>query len=65
MSNAQVPKAKCVDVVMPMYNLIKFSDNYSKADYEKCEYRRNNPALKNGDIAGFNGINATTDLFKL
>ena len=50
---------------MPMYNLIKFSDNYSKADYEKCEYRRNNPALKNGDIAGFNGINATTDLFKL
>ena len=65
MSNTQVPKAKCLDVVMPMYNLIEFSDNYSKADYGKCKCRRNNPALKNSDISEFNGINATIDLCKL
>ena len=65
MSNTQVPKAKFLDVAIPMYNLIEFSNNYSKANYGKWEYRRNKPALKNGDIAESNGINATTDLLKL
>ena len=30
MNGTQVDKAKDIDIVMPMYNLIKFSDNYSK-----------------------------------
>ena len=29
-NNTQVDKAKDIDIVMPMYNLIEYSDNYSK-----------------------------------
>ena len=29
-SNTQIDKARDIDIVMPMYNLIKYSDNYSK-----------------------------------
>ena len=29
-NNTQVDDAKDVDIVMPMYNVIKYSDNYSK-----------------------------------
>ena len=29
-NNAQVDNAKDIDIVMPMYNLIEYSDNYSK-----------------------------------
>ena len=28
--NAQIDNAKDLDIVMPMYNLIEYSDNYSK-----------------------------------
>ena len=29
-NNAQVDNAKDIDIVMPMYNLIEYSDNYAK-----------------------------------
>ena len=29
-NNAQVDNAKDINIVMPMYNLIEYSDNYSK-----------------------------------
>ena len=29
-NNTQIDKAKDIDIVMPMYNLVEFSDNYSK-----------------------------------
>ena len=29
-NNTQVDDAKDIDVVMPMYNIIEYSDNYSK-----------------------------------
>ena len=29
-SNTQIDNAKDIDVVMPMYNLIEYGDNYSK-----------------------------------
>ena len=29
-SNTKIDDAKDLDVLMPMYNLIKYSDNYSK-----------------------------------
>ena len=29
-NNTQIDKAKCIDIVMPMCNLIEYSDNYSK-----------------------------------
>ena len=30
-NNTEVDNAKDIDIVMPMYNLIEYSDNYSKA----------------------------------
>ena len=30
-NNTQIDNAKDTDIVMPMYNLIKYSDNYAKA----------------------------------
>ena len=45
---------------MPMYNLIEYSDNYLKASGSLCQYRKEIPAVNNeGDIADFNGANAT------
>ena len=29
-NNTQIDNAKDIDIVMPMYNLIKYCDNYSK-----------------------------------
>ena len=29
-NNTQIDNAKCIDVVMPVYNFIEYSDNYSK-----------------------------------
>ena len=48
---------------MPMYNLIEYSDNYSKTSGSLWQYCKEIPAVDDdGDIVDFNGANAT-DLF--
>ena len=48
---------------MPMYNLIEYSDNYSKTSGSLWECCKEIPAINNeGNIVNFNGAN-TTDLF--
>ena len=43
-----------------MYNLIEYSDNYLKTSEGLWQYCKEIPAIDNdGDIAGFNGANAT------
>ena len=43
-----------------MYNLIEYSDNYSKTSGSPWQYCKEMPAIdNNGDIADFNGANAT------
>ena len=43
-----------------MYNLIEYSDNYSKSSGSLWQYCKEIPAIdNNGDIADFNGANAT------
>ena len=37
-NNTQVDDAEEIDVVMPMYNLIKYSDNYSKTPGSLWQY---------------------------
>ena len=32
-SNPQIDNAEYIDIVMPMYNLIEYSDNYSKTSW--------------------------------
>ena len=45
---------------MPMYNLIEYSDNYSKTPGGLWKYCKEIPAINNdGGIVDFNGANAT------
>ena len=37
-NNTQVDSAKDIDIVMPMYNLIEYSDNYAKASGSLWQY---------------------------
>ena len=37
-NNTQVDNAKVIDIVMPMYNLIEYSDNYSKTSESLWQY---------------------------
>ena len=39
-NSAQIDNAKDIDVVMPMYNLIEYSDNYSKTSGSLWQYHR-------------------------
>ena len=62
-NNTDIDNAKYIDIVMPMYSLIEYSDNYSKASGRLWQYYKDIPAVNNGgDIVKFNEANAT-DLF--
>ena len=41
--NAKVDNARDPDIVMSTYNLIQYSDNYSKTSSGLCHYNRNDP----------------------
>ena len=45
----QVDDAHKIDVVMPMYNLIEYSDAYSKTSRSLWQYYRDEPALNTND----------------
>ena len=63
-NNTQIDNAKDIDIVMLMYNLIEYSDNYAKTTGSLWQYCKDIPARNaNGDIAIF-AENNTTDLFK-
>ena len=36
-NNTKIDDAEYVDIVMPMYNLIEYSDNYSKTSGSLCQ----------------------------
>ena len=65
MDNTQIDNAEYIDiVVMPMYNLIEYSDNYSKTSGSLWQYCKEIPAVNNaGNIIDFTATN-TTDSFK-
>ena len=55
-NNIQIDNAKDIDVVMPMYNSIEYSDNYSKTTGILWQYYRDEPSLSdNGVINNFPG----------
>ena len=59
-NNEQIDNAEYIDIVMPMYNLIEYSDNYSKTSGSLWQYCKEIPAVNNaGNIVDFNGANAT------
>ena len=62
-NNTQVDNAKDIDIVMPMCNVIEYSDNYSKTSESLWQYCKDIPAVdKDGNIVDFNGVNATDSL---
>ena len=63
-NNTQIDNAEYIDIVMPMYNLIEYSDNYSKTSGSLWQYCKDIPAVNNaGNIVDFTATN-TTDSFK-
>ena len=43
-NNAQIGNAKDIDIVMPMYNLIEYSDNYAKTSGTLWQYFKDEPS---------------------
>ena len=59
-NNTKIDNAEYIDIVMPMYNLIEYSDNYSKTSGSLQQYCKEIPAINDdGAIVNFNGANAT------
>ena len=48
-SNTQVDNTKDIDIVMPMYNLTEYSDNYSKTSGSLWQYYKDIPAVDNNN----------------
>ena len=64
-NNTQIDNAEYIDILMPMYNLLEYSDNYSKTFESLWECCKEISAVNNaGNIVDFNGANAT-DSFNL
>ena len=63
-NNTQIDNAKDIDIAMPMYNLIEYSDNYAKTTGSLWQYCKDIPARDNNDeIIAFE-TNNLTDSFK-
>ena len=59
-NNTQIDNGKDTDIVMPMYNLMQYSDNYSKKSGSLRQCCKDIPAVDNNSaIVNFNGANAT------
>ena len=58
-NNTQVDNARDIDIVMPMYNLIEYSDNYSKTSGSLWQYCKDIPAVNNDAIVNFADNNLT------
>ena len=59
-NNTQIDNAEYIDIVMPMYSLIEYSDNYSKTSASLWQNCKEIPAVDdNGNIINFNGTNET------
>ena len=62
-NNTQIGNAEYIDIVMPIYNLIEYSGNYSKTSRSLWQYCKDIPAVDNdGNIVTFNGANDTDSL---
>ena len=59
-NNTQIDNAKDIDIVMPMYNLIEYSDNYAKKTGSFWQYSKDIPARNdNNEITVFTRKNLT------
>ena len=62
-NNTEIDNAQYIDIVMPMYNVIEYSDNYSKTLGSLWQYCKEIPAVNNNDeIVDFNDANSPESL---
>ena len=52
-NNTDIDNAKDIDIVMPMYNLIEYSDNYSKTSRGLWQYYKDEPNDNIADSESF------------
>ena len=52
-NNTQIDNAKDIDIVMPIYNLIEYSDNYAKISGSLWQYYRDEPNDNLADSESF------------
>ena len=62
-NNTQIYNAKDIDIVMPMYNLIEYSDNYAKTTGSLWQYCKDIPARNANDEIIVFDVNNVTDSF--
>ena len=62
-NNTKVDNAKDIDIVMPMYKLIEYSNNYSKTSGSMWQYCKDVPALGNTNAIVNFAENSLTDSF--
>ena len=63
-NNTQIDNTKDIDIVMPMYNLIEYSDNYAKTTESLWQYCKDIPARNANDEMIIISDDNTTDSFK-
>ena len=63
-NNTQIDNAKDIDIVMPMYNLIEYSDNYAKTTGSLWQYCKDIPARNSNDEIIVSDVNNTANSFK-
>ena len=62
-NNTQIDNVEYIDIVMPIYNLIEYSGNYSKTSGSLWQCCKDIPAVTNDvNIVIFNGANNTASL---
>ena len=52
-NNTEIDNAKDIDIAMPMYNLIEYSDNYSKTSGSLWQYYKDDPNDNIADSESF------------
>ena len=62
-NNTQVDNAKDIDIIMPMYNLIEYSDNYTKTSGSLWQYCLDIPTVNNNNAIVDFVDNNLTDSF--
>ena len=62
-NNTQVDNTKDIDIVMPMYNLIEYSESYSKISGNVWQYCKDIPAVDNNNAILNFAENNITDSF--
>ena len=63
-NNTQIDNAKGIDIVMIMYNLIYYSDNYSKTSGSLWQYYRDETALTDAGAVYNFPVNSASFKFK-